>query len=74
MGWMVRVRFPAVQDFSLIHSVHGYSGAHLASSSTDTGGSFPRGKAAEREADHCPPSSTEVMNIGAKPPLYRVSS
>jgi hypothetical protein len=29
--WMGRVRFPAVQDFSLLHSVQTDSGAHPAS-------------------------------------------
>jgi hypothetical protein len=45
-GWTARVRFPAVQDCSLLHSVHTGSGPHLASYPTGTGGSFPRSKAA----------------------------
>jgi hypothetical protein len=28
--WMARVRVPLVNDFSLLHSVQNYSGAHLA--------------------------------------------
>jgi hypothetical protein len=47
MGWMAKVRFPAVQDFSLLHSVHTDSGAHPVSYAMGTGSSFPRGKAAE---------------------------
>jgi hypothetical protein len=36
---------PAVQDFSLLHSVQTGSGAHPASYPMGTGGSFPGGKA-----------------------------
>jgi hypothetical protein len=39
-------RFPAVQDFSLFHSVQTGSGAHPASYPMDTGGIFPGGKGA----------------------------
>jgi hypothetical protein len=39
-----------------------------------TGGSFPVGKAAGRETDHSPPSSTEVKKGGAMPPLLYMSS
>jgi hypothetical protein len=42
-GW---VRFPAVHDFSHLHSVQTDSGAHPASYPRGTGGSFPGGKAA----------------------------
>jgi hypothetical protein len=45
-GWTPRVRFPAVQDFSLLHSVHTEAGVHTASYIMGTGGSFPGGKAA----------------------------
>jgi hypothetical protein len=41
------VRFAAVQDFSLLHSVQTDSGAHPASYPMGTGGSFPEGKVAE---------------------------
>jgi hypothetical protein len=44
-GWTARVRFPAVQDFSLLPSVQTGSGAHPASYPMGTGGSFPGGKA-----------------------------
>jgi hypothetical protein len=40
MGWATQVRFPAVKDFSLLHSVQTDSGAHPASYSMGTGGSF----------------------------------
>jgi hypothetical protein len=40
-------------------------GPHPASYPMGTGGSFPRGKA----ADHSPPSSAEVINNGAIPLL-----
>jgi hypothetical protein len=49
---LIRVRFPAVQDFSLLHSVETYFGAQPASYPMGTGGSFPGGKAAGREANH----------------------
>jgi hypothetical protein len=44
-GWTARVRFPAMQDFSLLHSVQTDSGAHPASYPMHTGGSGPGGKA-----------------------------
>jgi hypothetical protein len=71
MAW---VRFPAVQDFSLLHSIQTDSGAQPASSPMGTGGCFPGGKAAGREADHSPPFSAEVKNGGAIPPLPHVFS
>jgi hypothetical protein len=56
-----RVRFPAVAGiFSLYHRVQNGSGAHRASYPTGKRGSFPRVRRPEREADHSPPSSTEV--------------
>jgi hypothetical protein len=45
-GWTARVRFPAAQDFSVLHSVQTGSGAHLASYPTGIGSSFPGCKAA----------------------------
>jgi hypothetical protein len=45
-GWTARVRFPAVQDFSLLHSVQTGSGVHPASYPMGTGGYFPGSKAA----------------------------
>jgi hypothetical protein len=44
-GWKVRIRFPAVKAFSLLHRVHTVSGAQLVSYSMLTGGSFPEVKA-----------------------------
>jgi hypothetical protein len=40
----------------------------------DTGGSFPGVKRQGREADNSPPSSGELKNGGAIPPLPRMSS
>jgi hypothetical protein len=39
-----------------------------------TGGSFPGSKAAGREADRSLPSSAEIKNGGAIPPLSHMSS
>jgi hypothetical protein len=44
------------------------SGAHLAYP-VGTEGTFPGSKVAGREADHSPPSSAELKNDGAIPPL-----
>jgi hypothetical protein len=56
-----RVRFLAGDgNFSLHHPVQNGSGAHPASYTMGTRGSFPEGKAAGLEADHSPPSSAEV--------------
>jgi hypothetical protein len=62
------------QDFSLPHSVQTGSGAHPASYSIGTGGSFPGRKRQGREADHPPPSSAEVKNGSAIPPLLHTTS
>jgi hypothetical protein len=40
-------------------------------SSSECRGSFP-GKRQQREAEHLPPSSSEVKNDGAMPPLYHI--
>jgi hypothetical protein len=57
------------QNFSLLHNVQTGSGARPASYPMDTGGDFPgRVKRPGREADHWPPSSSEVKNGGAIPP------
>jgi hypothetical protein len=56
-----RVRFPArAGNLSLHHSVQNGSGAHPASYPMGTRGSFPGAKQPEREADHSPPTSSEV--------------
>jgi hypothetical protein len=51
------------KDFSSSLCVQTGSGAHPASCTMGTGGSFPGGKARpERDADHSPPSSAIVNN------------
>jgi hypothetical protein len=56
-----RVRFPAgAGNFSLHHRVQNGSGAHPASYPMGTGGFSLEVKRPRREADHSPPSSTEV--------------
>jgi hypothetical protein len=56
-----RVRFPeGAGNFYLHHRVQNGSGAHPASYSRGTRGSFPGVKRLGREADHSPPSSAEV--------------
>jgi hypothetical protein len=57
------------QDFSVLHSVQTGSRAHPAFYPMGIVDSFPGDKAAGREADHSPPSSAEVKNGGAIPPL-----
>jgi hypothetical protein len=70
-GWTAGVRFPAgARDFSILHS----SGAHPASYAMGTGDDFPWVKRPGREADHSPPSSAEVKNGGAIPPLSHMPS
>jgi hypothetical protein len=70
MGWTAGIRFPAgVRHFSLLYSIQTDSGAHSASCPVGNGGSFPGVKRPGREADHSPPSSAEVKNGGALPPL-----
>jgi hypothetical protein len=58
----IEVRSPTgAEDFSFSPCVQTGSGAHPASCPMGTGGSFPGGKAGPgRDADHSPPSSTEV--------------
>jgi hypothetical protein len=60
----IEVRSPAgAKDFSSSLYVQTGSGAHPASCPMGTGGPFPGGKARpERDADHSPPSSAEVVN------------
>jgi hypothetical protein len=64
LDWMTGVRSPTeAEDFSSNLCVQTGSGAHPASCTMGTGGPFPRGKARPgRDADHSPPSSTEVKN------------
>jgi hypothetical protein len=68
-GWTGQVRFPAVQDFSLLHSAQTDIGAHPASYPMGTMGSFSGVKRQGREVDHSPPCSAEVQKGGAIPPL-----
>jgi hypothetical protein len=60
--WTAGVRSPTeAEDFSSNLRVQTGSGAHPASCTVDTGGSFPGGKGWQgRDADHSPPSSAEV--------------
>jgi hypothetical protein len=60
----IEVRSPAgAKDFSCSLCVQTGSGAHPASCTMDTGGSFPGGKARpRRDADRSPPSSPDVKN------------
>jgi hypothetical protein len=62
------------RDFSLLHNIQTGSGAHPASYTIGTGGSFPGGMRPGRETDHSPSSSAEVRNGGAIPPLPHTSS
>jgi hypothetical protein len=79
-GWTARVRFPEMQDCSLLHSVQTRSGAHPASYpmgsflSNGDRGLFLGVQQPGREVDHSPPSSAEVKNGGAIPPLAHTSS
>jgi hypothetical protein len=60
----IAVRSPAeARDFSSNLFVHTGSGAHPDSCTMGTWGPFPEGKARQgRDADHSPPSTTEVEN------------
>jgi hypothetical protein len=60
----IEVRSPAgAEDFSSSLCVQTGSGAHPVSCTMGTGGPLPGGKARPgRDADHSPPSRTEVVN------------
>jgi hypothetical protein len=62
---------PAIQDFTLLHSVQTDSGAHPASYRNVGRELLLQGSKA---ADHSPPTSTEVKKSGAIPPLPHMSS
>jgi hypothetical protein len=62
-------RYFNIYIFVFFHSVQTGVGAHPASYTVGTGGSFPW-----VEADHSPPSTVEVMNGGAIPSLPHMSS
>jgi hypothetical protein len=68
-GWAARVRFPAVQDYSLLHSDQTDSESHPASYPMGTGVSFPGLRRPRGEVDRSPPASAVVKNGGAIPPL-----
>jgi hypothetical protein len=59
---------------SILHRVQTNCGAQPASYSMGTGGSFHAVKRQGREADRSLPSSAEVKNGGAMPPLPNTSS
>jgi hypothetical protein len=64
------VRFSArARDFSLLRSVKTGSGAHPASYPKGTGALSPGVKRAGRETDYSFPSSADVKNGRAIPPL-----
>jgi hypothetical protein len=70
MGWTTGLRFPArARDFPLLHSVHIGLGAHPVFCLTDIGVPTPGIWRPRREIDHSPPSSFEVKNGEAIPPL-----
>jgi hypothetical protein len=63
--WTARVRFPAVQNFSLLHIVKTDPGAHPASCSMGTDGSSLGVKRQGREADH-----SHLVQMSVKLELY----
>jgi hypothetical protein len=74
-GWTAGNRFLVwTRDFSGLHSIHIGSGAYPGSYPMGTEGSLPRVKRPGREADHSLPSSAEVKNGGATPPLPHMPS
>jgi hypothetical protein len=73
MGYKL-VRFLALQDFSLLHSVQSGSGARPTYYPVGTGALSPGVKWQGCEADHSPQSSAKVKNGGAIPPLLHMSS
>jgi hypothetical protein len=75
MCWKARVRFPAVLDFSFLHSLQTDPGAHPAFYPMGVEGFFPVGLSAMAlEADHLPRSSAEVKKGRAITPLPHMSS
>jgi hypothetical protein len=73
-GWTAGVRFPReAKDFSLLRTPQTGSGAHPASYSKGSGGSFLGPKRLGLEANHSPPPNAEVKNGGAVPPLRHTS-
>jgi hypothetical protein len=80
MDWTVGVLAPTeAENFPSNLCVQTGSGAHPASYTMDTGGSFPGGKVRPgRDADHSPPCSAEVKKeqelyiLSPKVPPWRV--
>jgi hypothetical protein len=70
MGWTAGVRFLAgAKDFLFSTAPRPALGPHPASYPLGTGALSPGVKRLGREADHSPPSSAEIENGGAIPPL-----
>jgi hypothetical protein len=65
----VEFEFRWGQNFFLLHFVQTALGAHPASYPIIIGGSLPGVKRTGHEAGYSPPSSAEVKNSGAIPPL-----
>jgi hypothetical protein len=59
----------SLRDFFLLHRVQTGSGAHPTFHPMGTRSFFPGVKRQGREANHSPPSNTEVKNGGAVPPF-----
>ena len=61
------------RNLALLQDAQNGSGAHPASHSMATGGSFPEVKLQRREVDHQPPSSAAVQNewsYNYAPPIH----
>jgi hypothetical protein len=71
-GWTARVRFPAVQNLSVLHRVQTNSGGPP--SVLSNGALSPGVMRQGREADHSPPSSAEVQKGRAIPPVTHTPS
>jgi hypothetical protein len=70
MGQMAGVQFLAeARDFFIFHSFKIVSGAHPVSNPMGTWALSPGVKWPRNETDHSPPSSAEVKNDGAIPPI-----
>jgi hypothetical protein len=67
-------RFPALQNFTLLHSVQTESGAHPASYPIAIDVLSSGVKRPGREADHSPPLTTKGKNGGDITPLLHTSS
>jgi hypothetical protein len=73
MGWMNGI-WIQIRVFSFLHSVQTGSGAQAASCTMCTVSLSTGVKRARREANHSLPSSAEIKNGGAIPPLSPISS